>query len=254
MYLALAFLGTLTALDAAPAQAVGPLAPSASGTVQATPGGDQDWILPAGTVTFFNTVSSVVNGKLVLGGVVGVHDLHVEPGAVLVVDGPNPFVLTASGSVLIEGLIDVSGVSSPGVNSLNTTSIPEPGAPGRGGGGRGGTGSPLTAISSPEGGPGLGAFGSSLGGGFGGETGWSSTSVVNQRRGAGGGGGRFGPDVLDQSRIGLDAEPGFDNLQADNGAFSGSGPAHGGAVGLAPFVDGDRNNDFFGVKLERATG
>jgi hypothetical protein len=217
-------------------------------------GGDQDWIIPAGTTVVFDTSSSLVNGHVVNGGVVGVHDLRVEAGAVLRVLGPNPFVVTASGSVQIDGLVDLSGNSSNGVVTLNTTSIPELGAAGQAGGGKGGTGSPLTRASSPMGGAGFGALGTRGGGGGGGEAGWSTSPAKNLRRGGGGGGGRFGPDVFDQSEIGFDAEPGFDNDEAENGALSGPGPAHGGSVGLTPFTDGNPRNDFYGVQLELGSG
>jgi hypothetical protein len=217
-------------------------------------GGDQDWIIPAGSVVVFDTSFSLVNGQPVTGGQVGVHDLRVESGAVLKVQGPNPFVVTASGAVQIDGLIDLSGDWSKGVVSIDTSEIPEPGAAGQAGGGQGGTGSPLTTASSFSGDPGFGAFGDSAVGGGGGETGWSSTSFVNLRRGAGGGGGRFGPDVFDQSQIGLDAEPGFDNTEAENGALSGPGPAHGGSIGSSPFDDGDPRNDHYGLKLNLETG
>lgn len=222
--------------------------------VQAALGGDQDWVIGTGEVVIFDTVLSIVNGKPVAGGVVGVHDLVVEAGGVLVIQGPNPFVLTASGEVRIDGQVVADGTSSPGVNTLNTTNVPQPGAPGQAGGGRGGTGHPLVTASSPAGGPGTGAFGSAVGGGLGGETGWSTQGILNERRGAGGGGGRFGPDVLDQTVIGLDAEPGFDNLEAANGALSGPGPAQGGPAGASPFVDGDARNDFYGTQLVASTG
>ena len=223
--------------------------------LQAALGGDQDWIIPAGTVVVFDTSFALVNGQPVTGGVVGVHDLVVESGAVLKVQGPNPFVVTASGAVQIDGLIDLSGDSSNGVVTIGTTQIPEQGASGQAGGGRGGTGSPLTTASSPSGAPGFGAFGAPGVGGGGGEAGWAvGPTNIDARRGAGGGGGRFGPDVFDQSVIGLDAEPGFDNTLAHNGALSGPGPAHGGAVGASPFADGDPRNDFYGLRLELVSG
>ena len=148
------------------------------------------------------------------------------------------------------------------MNTLNTTWIPELGAPGTAGGGQGGTGSFETTTSTAQGGPGTGAFGSGLGGGFGGETGWSNASAINARRGAGGGGGRFGDALPDpaghgflQIVIGADAEPGFDNLQGENGAISGLGmPPKGGSVGASPFTDSDPANDHYGLLNDRTTG
>jgi hypothetical protein len=246
------------ALAGALAAASLPQAPaSTADTLRAALGGDQDWIIPAGTTVVFDTSFALVNGQPVTGGLVGVHDLRVESGAVLIVQGPNPLVVTASGAVQIDGLIDLSGSSSPGVVTLGTTSIPEPGAAGQAGGGKGGTGSPLTTTSSPSGLPGQGAFGLVDGGGGGGETGWSLSTfqnTVSKRRGAGGGGGRFGPDDFSSNKIGLDAEPGFDNTLADNGALSGLGPAHGGGIGAGPFVDGNPRNDFYGLRLDLESG
>jgi hypothetical protein len=195
-----------------------------------------------------------------LGGNVVLRHVYIEQGGVLKIEGPNPFTLQASGDVWVRGRVVADGTSNPGVNTLNTTNIPEPGAPGQAGGGRGGVGSPLTTASSPSGGPGAGAFGVPGAGGQGGEAGWSNGGSENARRGAGGGGGRTGADVafgavqLDQRRIGLDAERGFDNLAAANGALSGPGPAHGGARGASPFSDGDTANDFFGLLRDDTTG
>jgi hypothetical protein len=224
---------------------------------------DFNWIIPPGQVVIFNTTASIINGQVVTGGVVNVNNLHVGDQAVLKIEGPNPFVLTAWGTVTIDGTIDLNGTNSAGVNTLNTTFVPEPGAPGQAGGGGGGVGSPLTTTSSPRGGNGFGAYQNTSGGGGGGETGWSHSSAINTRRGAGGGGGRLGADVphssgisglFEQSIIGLDAESGFANVLAHNGAISGPGAPQGGGVGRSPFVDGDPRNDFYGVAFDRTLG
>ena len=237
------------------------------------PGGDFDWEVGTGEILIFNSVSATLFGgpgftkqkiQQSINGVIDVRDLQILAGGILKCEGPNPVTILASGNITIDGLIDISGTNSPGVNTLNTTTVPEPGAPGQCGGGRGGVGSPLTTASSPKGGNGHGAFNAVDGGGVGGDTGWSTGSQVNKRRGGGGGGGRLGVDVLDpspkpngppggvfwQTRIGLDAEPGFENLVADNGSSTGAGPAKGGPVGPSPFLDGDPTNDFFGTMFD----
>jgi hypothetical protein len=207
-----------------------------------------------------STNFTLTGQRTFVGGNVVVRHVYIEQGGVLKIEGPNPFALHATGDVWIRGRVVASGANNPGVATLNTTNIPEPGAPGHAGGGRGGVGSPLSTASSPTGGPGEGAFGVPGAGGQGGEAGWSQFNSVNWRRGAGGGGGRTGADVvfsalqLDQRRIGLDAERGFDNLQASNGALSGPGPAHGGAAAPSPFTDGDASNDFFGLLRDDSTG
>ena len=240
-------------------------------------GGDFDWCVPSGQYVIFDTTTSTVLGgphcaastaKTFVGGVVDVRHFLIEPGASLRVLGPNPFLLRASGTVRIEGTLDLSGNSNPGVLTLNTTSVAEPGAPGQAGGGRGGTGSPRTTASSPRGDPGFGAYNLPAAGGGGGETGWDNTSLasLHLRRGAGGGGGVFGPDqrqtlgpasvygVMDQAFLGLDAEPGFSNPSGSYGAVTGASGPHGGRPGPSPFVDGNPSNDFYGPALELSTG
>jgi hypothetical protein len=232
------------------------------------PGANFDWKIATGQTVIFDTTNTVITGgpnflptvnQTVIGGVADVRDFLIEAGGVLRVQGPNPMTLLASGSVTINGLIDVSGSNTTGVVTLNTTFLPEPGAPGQAGGGKGGTGSPLTTASTPKGGNGFGAFNVPDLGGQGGESGWSNSQNVNSRRAAGGGGGRlgknqpqtFGPVAtfgeFDQTSIGLDAEPGFDNKDAlASGAITGAAGPFGGAVGSVPFVDSDPANDFYG--------
>ncbi len=223
--------------------------------------------LPLSTIQFAPGTNNVINVtpqgvQSMPGGVVQIDDLVIELGGVLQVVGPNGLVVMARGRIVLAGKLDANGFSSNGVSTLNTTSIPEPGAAGRAGGGSGGTGSPLTTASSPAGGSGFGAFGRPDGGGGGGETAWSSVSNQATRRGAGGGGGRLGADVLagagtgqfEQRRIGYDAEKGFDNLLAQNGALPGQTGAQGGAIGASPFVDASSINDFYGRSLDRVSG
>lgn len=242
--------------------------------------GTFDWEVKAGQVVILDTtVTAIVGGpgfvpseqQIVVGGVVDVRNFRVAQGGTLKVQGPNPMTLLASGTVEINGLIEISGADSRGVGSLGTTNIPEPGSTGIAGGGKGGTGSPLTNASSPRGGPGSGAFNQPDLGGQGGETTfWTGGGgSVDARRGTGGGGGRFGPDqfaagsstILDQKFIGLDAEKGFNNLfvpvgtqPAPIGAVTGQAPPLGGAVGPSPFVDPFSNNDFYGRSFDSTTG
>jgi len=232
------------------------------------PGGSFDWVIPSGVTFLLDTVSAEIIStqgvaQTVVGGVVDVRNFTVQSNAKLIIVGPNPFTLLASQDVVIEGEVSVDGFNSPGVGTLNTTHLPEVGAAGQGGGGRGGIGSFLTAQSTPFGGPGFGAFGKPGAGGQGGETSYAP-AIKNDRRGAGGGGGRFAADVFAplpagsgmdtdgdgliraQGLIGLDAEPGFAGGPGGLGAISQSQRAAGGAVGPAPFTDGDASNDFFG--------
>jgi len=242
------------------------------------PGGNFDWCVPAGQVLILDTTSTILTGgphcdgsmvQQVLGGVVEARNVSIGPGAVVRVIGPNPLVVFASGTVRIEGTLDLSGISSQGVQTLNTTTLPEPGAPGQAGGGTGGTGNPNTTTSTPKGGNGFGAFGTPNNGGGGGETGWNniSASQLDGRRGAGGGGGSFGANQAqtfgpvstfgewDQTFIGMDAEQGFSNDDPNaNGALTGASGPHGGRVGPNPFIDADPLNDFWGYGIAASTG
>lgn len=264
-------LDTQTGLGAPPA-IVGGGALSAANSFQGNggPAGTFDWTIRAGTTIIFNTdTATIVGGPgfsnstslTINGGVVDVNDFRIEDGALLKVIGPNPFKIYASGNVEILGELNISGSDNPGVTTLNTTTVPEPGSPGQAGGGKGGTGSPLITASDPKGGNGFGAFNVADAGGQGGETGWNgvAASSIDGRRGAGGGGGSFGPNQAqtfgavatfgdwNQSFIGLDAERGFDNKDANaNGALTGPAGPFGGDAGPSPFADLNPDNNFFG--------
>ncbi|MEL6904722.1 MAG: hypothetical protein AAFP22_04915, partial [Planctomycetota bacterium] len=237
------------------------------------PGGDFDWVVPAGAYTILNTDADTVMGgpggvpatsQPVVGGVVQVRNFTVQPGAILRVVGSAPLTILATGEVRISGWVQVDGRDRFSVALIDTTNQPEVGAAGAAGGGAGGTGSPRSAASSERGGAGEGAFGVSGGGGQGGESGYApaGTCASENRRGAGGGGGRFGDDVVypwfgelvrSQTLVGMDAERGIVGSLDGTGAVSQFGPAQGGARGPQPFADLDDRNDFFGA-LRRPDG
>jgi hypothetical protein len=206
-----------------------------------------DWIIPAGSTVFYDTLS----------GAAHVNKLIVEPGATLRVVGPRPFVVVAAQEIAISGTLDASGFDAKPVSTLLTPYLPEIGAAGAAGGGRGGTGSPLTTASDAQGGAGfcvLHPLGTVDSGGRGGETGYDGTVYKQVRRGAGGGGGAFGPDVPGGAP-GLAATAGGDGHPLGKGALSGGAlPAKGGQPGPGAFFDADPTNDFFGQKRDPATG
>jgi len=240
------------------------------------PGGNFDWHLPfAQDVVLDTTIDQIVGGpggapvrtQTVIHGVVDIRNLVIPATSTLVINGPNPCTILASGTIDVYGTILVSGASAKSVDTLGTTNQPEPGAAGQGGGGRGGTGSYLTTQSTPRGGSGTGAYGVAGLGGQGGETGYGEGGG-DIRRGAGGGGAAFGPDcfyrwsggpfspgtpselVRCQELIGMDAEPGFGGgVDPGRGAESKAERAAGGRIGAGIFYDDDGENDFLGTLL-----
>ena len=238
------------------------------------PNGDFDWHIPAGVELILDTtLDTIVGGpngvptttETVVAGVVDVRNFYLPASSRLIVSGPNPLTMLASGWVLVEGEISARGGSNPGVETINTTNIPEPGAQGQASGGDGGTGSYLTTESTPRGGPGFGPFQVPERGGEGGETSYADTGKID-RRGAGGGGGRYGPDVrydhdddgLDhvrcQTLVGLDVERGAMGGPGGLGAESQSTRAQGGQPAPSAFEDLDPQNDFFGILRRAGTG
>ncbi len=241
------------------------------------PGGDFDWVVGFSgpeTVILDTVTSQILGGpggipvttQTVINGVVDIHDFRINPGSRVIVLGPNPLTILASGEVVINGELSVNGSDNPGVGTLNTTNFPELGATGNGGGGRGGTGSFLTSQSTPKGGDGFGAFGVANRGGVGGETTYS-TGGTNNRRASGGGGSSFGstvfydhdgtpvsnspdtPMLRAQILIGMDPESGRGGSPNGKGAISQAVRAQGGAIGEDPFVDEDEGNNFFGQMI-----
>ena len=234
-----------------------------------------DWVVPSGVTILLDTSGAVsiqggdigvdmmtpfVNTKsqIVTAGRVDVRHLVVEAGAVIKVQGVNPVQIQASGNVVIEGLIDLSGFDRPDVATLNTGNQPEVGSAGAAGGGTGGTASFLTTTSTPQGGNG---FGYSLNGpvanfgGKGGESGFGLPALINRRPG-GGGGGILGPNSTSTDdnlgvTFGMIAQTGFDGGASATGSISNAKPPRGGNIGNSIFIDSTADNDFFGTKFDQ---
>jgi hypothetical protein len=258
-----------SALDA-PRADWGPAGLKASFAFDGTggPGGEFDFHIPPNTDFVFDTNSTLIFGgpggvpqfsQLAINGRMDVRNLFIPATSSMRIQGPNPAMILASGTVTIDGRLSVNGSNAAQVFTLNTPYQPEPGAAGQGGGGDGGTASFLTNQVTPRGENGYGAFNSPNGGGEGGEGGWSPTSTSTNRRAAGGGGGVFGHDMpantpgafcVDQTIYGLDAESGF---TGGPNSFSTQDtsrqPPWGGHVGPSPFTDiGGTDDDFLGTK------
>ncbi|QDV08363.1 hypothetical protein Poly30_39010 [Planctomycetes bacterium Poly30] len=232
-------------------------------------GGEFDVLILNGQSVFINTDSDTITGTTgvaqpVINGRLDVRNLTIEQGGRLVFLGPNTATILATGNIDVAGLISINGGDNFGVGSLGTANQPEEGAAGQAGGGRGGVGSVFTSQSTPAGTSGFGAFEVPGTGGGGGETTYSPVGpcALENRRGAGGGGGRLGSPVryvidgsantvpaICQMLVGMDGEPGFPGSQEGTSAVTGTGPANGGRLAPSPFVDSSPNNDFFGTMI-----
>ena len=133
-------------------------------------------------------------------GVLEVDDVTVSSGSTLRGRGKNPLVIYASGDVVINGTINISGNNANWPTGLNSPQFVEGGALGECGGGRGGDASQISLAETPRAESGDGPFGLEGGGGQGGEGGFNgdkggptgSTGIANlQNVVAGGGGGGF---------------------------------------------------------------
>jgi hypothetical protein len=230
------------------------------------PNGDFDWVVHAGELVFFDTTSAVIIGGrdgtpttsvTVVNGVVDVRNFTIEAGGEVRAQGPNPLRVQATGDVVIRGRLDVSGLNARDVISFGSGNQREVGAAGVAGGGRGGTGNDNVTGPTPRGGRGLGPFGSGELGGDGGEMGVSAENNKNARRPGGGAGGRFTQDWIGTrtfSGLSVVAGAGSDGHPRSTGALSGQRPSAGGEPGEGPFLDTNRDNDFFGVKPIVADG
>ena len=135
------------------------------------PGNNTDFIWDVRQNIFIDTSFDIITSPgntqtmVITNGIVDVKDLHLRAGASIRGIGPNPLTILATGTVTIDGLITVSGVSADGVITLCTAWIPEPGAAGICSSGKGGDASWETTSSTPFGGYGNGPGNTRDGGG-----------------------------------------------------------------------------------------
>jgi hypothetical protein len=224
------------------------------------PNGDFDWFVHSGELFFFDTVSTPIVGGPggfptatleSANGIVDVHNLVIEEGGEIRVQGPNPMRIFASGDVIIRGRLDISGFNAKDVATLNTGAQEEIGGAGIAGGGKGGNANENTSGPTPRGGRGSGPFRQANLGGEGGEMG-VNPGAKNLRRPGGGGGGTLGRSAAGTQTFSPNASmassAGTNGNPASVGAVSGRSPAAGGLPGQGPFVDASDANDFFGVR------
>ncbi|MHC4380766.1 MAG: Ig-like domain-containing domain, partial [Planctomycetota bacterium] len=164
---------------------------------------DSDFFIDAGiTVEIFTDSESTFTDSnqrehTLQNGVLNVHDFRISAGSTLRGRGTNPLVIYATGEVVIDGTLDVSGNNGTWPTSLNSPQFVEGGANGECGGGRGGDASQIGNAETLRAMDGDGPFFIIGGGGGGGEGGFNSDTNVTAITGlnatvvGGGGGGGF---------------------------------------------------------------
>jgi hypothetical protein len=96
----------------------------------------QNFPMPSGATPGVTAPVTVTGGKFAF------RDFIIPEGVWVIVRGSNPLVITATGTVEIRGVLDLSGADGQGDNTFNSGFIPVPGGGGGPGGGRGGDGHP----------------------------------------------------------------------------------------------------------------
>ncbi len=158
---------------------------------------DSDSEITTDSQSFFTDTANTTH--TILNGVINCRNFVLDAGAELRARGGNPLVIYASGSVTIDGKINVSGNNAVWPTGLNSPQRPEGGAKGECGGGAGGTSSQEVFQETFRGSSGAGAWGFAGSGGQGGEGGFnqeagnagSYNKECVSNCAAGGGGGTF---------------------------------------------------------------
>ncbi|HEX6885449.1 MAG TPA: hypothetical protein VF530_18885 [Planctomycetota bacterium] len=186
------------------------------------------------------TMAQTIEGSGARAGVLDLRNMTINAGATVRVQGSNPLRINATGTVTINGVLNLSGFDARDVENVNTGNVLEEGARGGPGGGRGGRSNEVVTTSTPQGGFGQGPLTEINRGGEGGHTGFAPVEFGKEaRRPGGGAGGRFAT---------TGGENGFDGSDLALSAVDGLAPPLGGSIASGPFVDGIANNNFFGVR------
>ena len=203
--------------------------------------------------TIWNTDSTLVVPTMgvpyiVTGGVFVFNNVTISAGTTLRITGSRPMLLLCN-RIDVHGTIDGSGGFGHRVQTIGAANVPASGGLGGPAGGRGGAGSPQIGIQSLQGQSGNGPGDSpGLGGGGG-----LLSFLASCGRASGGGGGAFAtagdphykqPQGAGTSFIQRAGVGGFGCLGMSGAA---SRTLQGGGPGGVMFVDGQPDNDFFGL-------
>lgn len=210
---------------------------------------------------FDGSTPDVLSPIVVTDGQFNFKNIHIPQGVTVLARGSNPLVMTATGDVLIEGTIDISGRPGTIDEAFDSAFIPNPGGMGGPAGGRGGACQPTVPAdfqlisqihTAPTGEDGWGPRDAEQIGGKGGQTGahpgvsYNGSAHHYFSRGSGGGGGSM-------LQPGMDGVVGMGTFIPDeHGQPIPCVEPLGGKAGKLVFIDGDPDNNFFGDKGEHA--
>lgn len=82
-------------------------------------------------------------GTVVVGGVFNFTDFHLPANTTLIARGDRPLIITATGNILIEGVVDLDGQPGKNDDAFDAAIVPMPGGTAGAGGGKGGDAHPL---------------------------------------------------------------------------------------------------------------
>ena len=209
-----------------------------------------DWMPTQPEVLLDTAVTTITptNGvpMQITGGVFVFRSVVIPQGVTVRAVGPNPLIFVVQNDFRVDGSLLLDGADGQRVDTLGSANFPSRGGRPGPAGGAGGLGSPFALGRSPSGEPGHGPFDLL---GLGGAPGLLSC-VISCRRGSGGGGGSFATaGDLDH----LLGAPSWTQVFGDGGFGCRTGTLAGGMPGAVPFVDGQADNDFFGIGVDVST-
>ncbi len=217
-----------------------------------------DWTAPPGQSvldTDSTTLATSSGPVTVAGGVFRFDTVTIPANATVRATGSRPMVWIVD-TMVVDGVLDVSGEDGAAAELLNAANIPTLGGRGGPAGGRGGNGSPQIGLQSLSGQPGNGPGNTPAFGGGGGLL----SFVAACQRGSGGGGGAFAtagdPHYKAQAGAGTSfvQRAGVGGFGCIGASGSAARTLQGGGPGGLLMLDGRTDNDFLGLAYDVAGG
>ncbi|MGE3174951.1 MAG: hypothetical protein AB7O97_20150 [Planctomycetota bacterium] len=193
----------------------------------------------------------------VSGGVFNFRNVRIDEQVTVRGTGTRPMVWLVAGEFRVDGVLRVNGGDGDRVNGLQAANLPIAGGVGVCGGGSGGRGSPAAGQRSFTGQDGFGPGQTPGRGGRGGNIACDGCANAASRRGSGGGGGSHATQGDPWYKIPRTGPSGFEQREGQGGSgCTGASGAPGrmlggGLPGPVAFTDARRDNDYWGVGVDR---